>query len=452
MAEAAQAVNCGYFDGFKLGKKQKHFLWIAALAYAFEMIDGGLFNYVTPVLQADWGITMEKISTLQSLTFIGMFFGGFFGGWFADKIGRKWGLLISIGIFSVGSLLTMICQPDHILTLELSRFLTGMGVVGQAVIGQVYIAEMMPKENRGRYQALTVASGTIFVPLSAIVCKWILAMGGESWRWMFFLGGGVAILMVPLGAVLLLESPRWLIQKGRQAEAEKVVECCIGIKTDLSAQMAACNTQGIGMIKTMQIMFSKAYIKRTLVVLVVCWGVLIGNTYTMGWIAALLSGLGMPLATIMTIMAVSQWGTPIGDFVCSTVAEKGGRKGPIVIFCMITGVCYIGIGFVKGAAVAFAVLYFLRCVFGNGATTMMWNYTAENYPNAIRGSANGILMGSGRLVVAASMVTIPMFMNTIGYTGVMTVNGLLYIIPALIVLAMGTKTANVSLEELEVKE
>lgn len=73
MAETAQAVNCGYFDGFKLGKKQKHFLWIAALAYAFEMIDGGLFNYVTPVLQADWGITMEKISTLQSLTFIGMF-------------------------------------------------------------------------------------------------------------------------------------------------------------------------------------------------------------------------------------------------------------------------------------------------------------------------------------------------------------------------------------------
>lgn len=107
----------------------------------------------------------------------------------------------------------MICQPDHILTLELSRFLTGMGVIGQAVIGQVYIAEMMPKENRGRYQALTVASGTIFVPLSAIVCKWILAMGGESWRWMFFLGGGVAILMVPLGAVMLLESPRWLTKR-----------------------------------------------------------------------------------------------------------------------------------------------------------------------------------------------------------------------------------------------
>lgn len=448
---AKQVVNCGYFDGFKLGKKQKHFLWIAALAYAFEMIDGGMFNYATPVLQADWGLSLEKISTLQSLTFIGMFFGGLFGGWFADKVGRKWGLLISIGAFSAGSILTVFCQPEHIMTLEISRFLTGMGVVAQAVIGQVYIAEMMPKENRGRYQALTVASGTIFVPLSALLCKWILDFGGESWRWMFAIGG-LSILMIPLGKLLLVESPRWLVQRGRYQEAEKVVEICVGVETDLSAQAAACANTGIGMLKTVQIMFSKAYIKRTLVVLVVCWGVLIGNTYTMGWIAALLSGLGMPLATIMTVMAVSQWGTPIGDYVCSFVAEKGGRKGPIVVFCMVTGLCYIGIGIVKATAVAFAILYFLRCVFGNGATTMMWNYTAENYPNAIRSSANGILMGSGRLIVAASMVTIPIFINVIGYTGIMAINGLLYIIPAFIVLLMGTKTANVSLEELEITE
>lgn len=54
-----EVVNCGYFDGRPLGKKQFHFLWIAALAYAFEMIDGGLFNYATPVLIQDWGLTKD---------------------------------------------------------------------------------------------------------------------------------------------------------------------------------------------------------------------------------------------------------------------------------------------------------------------------------------------------------------------------------------------------------
>lgn len=451
MNDQAEVINCGYFDGYKLGKKQLHFLWIAAVAYAFEMIDGGMFNYATPILQADWGITMEKISTLNSLTFIGMFFGGIGGGWLADKIGRKWGLLVSIGLFSLGSLLTVICQPEHILTLELSRFLTGVGVVAQAVIGQVYIAEMMPKENRGKYQALTVATGTIFVPLSAFLCKWILSFGGESWRWMFVVGGA-SILIIPIGAKMLRESPRWLVQRGRVAEAESIVEECIGVKTNLSAQAAACVEQGkINMLKTMKIMFSKNYIKRTFVVLIVCWGVLIGNTYLMGWMATLLTGLGMPLATVMTVFAISQWGTPIGDFTCSAFAEKGGRKGAIVAFCLITGLCYIAIGFVGASAVGFAIFYFLRCVFGNGATTMMWNYTAENYPNAIRSSANGLLMGTGRLVVAASMFTIPLFMSSIGYIGICAVNGALFIVPAITVMLIGEKTANVSLEDLEVK-
>ena len=103
------------------------------------------------------------------------------------------------------------------------------------------------------------------------------------------------------------------------------------------------------------------------------------------------------------------------------------------------------------SALGFGIFYFLRCVFGNGATTMMWNYTAENYPNAIRSSANGILMGFGRLIVAASMFTIPIFMNSIGYLGVCSVNAALYIIPAVIVLLIGEKTANVSLEDLEIK-
>lgn len=450
-ANQEQAVNCGYFDGHKLSRHQIHFLWIAAIAYAFEMIDSSMFNYATPVLQQNWGLTMEKISTLNSLMYMGMFFGGVFGGWMADRIGRKPGLLLSIFVFSGGSLLTAVCQPDHIMTLELSRFLTGLGVVSMMVIGQVYIAEMMPKENRGKYQAITIATGTIFVPIFTFVSNWILSFGGEAWRWMFIIGAA-AILLVPLGIKILKESPRWLVQKGRINEAEKIVEDCIGVKTNLSSHCVDPSRSNVGMRETIQIMFSKAYIKRTLVVLLICWGILIGNTYLMNWMAALMTGIGVPLAAVMLAFSLAQWGVPLGDFVSSLVAEKGGRKGPIVIFTIITGLCYIGIGFVGASIVGFTLLYFLRCIFGNGATTMMWNYTAENFPNAIRSSANGLIMGVGRIVVAASMFTVPLFMNSIGYTGIFVLNGLLFIVPAIIVMLTGTKTANISLEDLEAKE
>ena len=78
-----------YFDGYKLGKTQKFFVIIAALTYAFDMMDLSLFNIVAPILQANYGITNEHIATLNMLFFGGAVLGSIIGGQVSDKIGRK---------------------------------------------------------------------------------------------------------------------------------------------------------------------------------------------------------------------------------------------------------------------------------------------------------------------------------------------------------------------------
>jgi Sugar phosphate permease len=448
----APTVNQGYFDGHKIGRSQIWFLFIAAISYAFEFMDGQMFSYAVPIFKANWGYSDDKIALLSSLTFLGMFVGGILGGWAGDKWGRKKSFLTFVTLFSVGSLLTAFAQPSQVLVMELSRILTGVGLTGGTVVAMVYISEMLPAEKRGQYQGITAAIGTVSLPISALLIKWILSFGGDAWRAMFIFGG-ITILLVPICMKMLKESPRWLVQKGRIAEAEKVVEECIGLKTDLSIQ-AAANLQkstNVGIVKSIQIMFSRRYVKRSIVALIICWGIIIGNAFLMNWSVALLTGLGLPLATVMTVFTLSLWGNPLGSLVAAPVADKGGRKIPIVIFCIITGLAFFGMGIVGASAVGFATFYFIRCIFGNGATSMMWSYVAESFPNSIRGSATGLLMGVGRIVIALSMFTLPVLIKTIGYFGVNAVNGLIFIVPAIIVLFVGDKTAKVSLEDLDVK-
>ena len=63
--ETTKCTQGSYFDGHKLGVHQLNFLWIIALCYAFEFVDGSLFNYASPILMATWGLTIETISFLS---------------------------------------------------------------------------------------------------------------------------------------------------------------------------------------------------------------------------------------------------------------------------------------------------------------------------------------------------------------------------------------------------
>ena len=54
-----------YFDGYKLGKPQKFFMVIAALTYGFDLMDMSMFGIVTPILQQNYGITNERLATLN---------------------------------------------------------------------------------------------------------------------------------------------------------------------------------------------------------------------------------------------------------------------------------------------------------------------------------------------------------------------------------------------------
>ena len=444
-----------YFDGHPLGKHQKFFLVIAALTYAFDLMDMSIFAIVAPILNTQYGLPNEKIAALSFLFFIGMFVGSVCGGALSDIIGRKKSLIICITVFSAASLASAVWQPHYFMMLEITRFLTGFGTMAACSIAIAYISEMLPSEKRGKYQSLTLGIGTFSIPFISIVASRIAVQSVHGWRYIFAIGGAM-IILVPFALKYLQESPRYLISKGRVADAEAVMEDCLGFACDMSEayetyQQSVSQYKKISFGAQMKIMFSKKQARQTIVCLVfaICLGC--GNNMMSNYNNVFLVQMGLPIAAILLAGALSSFGQPFGELLSALFSDMGGRTLPIFFYCLLAGVMCVAIGFIH-SAVAYAILQFIKTLFTAGAMALLMTYIPESFPTSVRGAATGYIYGIQKIFISTSAFFTLLAWNTGGWLGCMSLNAAFWIVAAFVILFFGNKTALKNIDAMNEEE
>ena len=147
----------------------------------------------------------------------------------SDRIGRRNMLLITMLITGLGSLYTALA-PDYA-NFVISRAITGIGIGADLAIVNTYVGEVAPKQSRAKFTTVVF----IMSAVGAFVGIWLglilttesapwptglpFAVGAENgWRWMYVVGALLAVVAIVL-RFQLPESVRWLLQKGRTADA-----------------------------------------------------------------------------------------------------------------------------------------------------------------------------------------------------------------------------------------
>lgn len=447
MAKNSQSAN--YFDGMeKLGKTHIHFLIIATIAYFFDQMDMGMFSYIAPAVMEDLGYDQSHLAVINSMSFWGMAVGGIFAGWLGEKWGRKNGLLAIVAIFSISQFVNIFVQNIYLFCFF--RFLVGFGAVGMLVVAMTYISEMMPSKNRGKYQALTIACGSLGLPLTSGLASLIVPMGAHTWRWMFTIGA-LGILLIPFGLKYLRESPRWLVSQGRIKEAEEIVSECTGMPCDLSSEALRMKNaeKGLSMWQAVKIMFDKRYLRTSSVIMLLAIGITVGNFFLANWTTVYMLDYGWDYQMALLVATVIVFGNPLGDLLASRISDKGGRKIPIVCCCIIGGLGYLGAGLLIETRLPYAIVNLIRGICVAGSMTMLWTYCAESFPTKVRSNVSGIILSIARCLVACVTFAVPILYASLGVVGVYAINALMFIIPAVIVLFFGKSTAGKTLEEIE---
>jgi sugar porter (SP) family MFS transporter len=226
MREQAQKADAMSFKaGAGITTRAKSFarLYFLALVAA---LGGFLFGYDLSIIsgailfiKSQFHLTPVEMGFAMSSASIGCLFGPLAGSTLADRYGRRKTLAFAAVLFGIGSLGTV--WPRDMLTFNLFRMLGGVGVGVASVISPMYITEIAPSRMRGRL--VTVNQLAIVIgSLISIIISYLLSFSG-SWRWM--LGSECfPVAAFLLGLALVPESPRWLVQKGREQEALAILK------------------------------------------------------------------------------------------------------------------------------------------------------------------------------------------------------------------------------------
>ncbi|HYG19592.1 MAG TPA: MFS transporter, partial [Ohtaekwangia sp.] len=197
-------------------------------------LGGLLFGYDTAVIAGVIGYLQKRFELSPIMTgwaassaIWGCVFGAMIAGWLSDRFGRKKVLIITAILFIISSIGAMV--PRNLTEFLVARFIGGVGIGAASMLSPLYISEIAPSRNRGRLVSLYQLAIVIGINLIYFVNLVIASLGDEAWNvetgWRYMLGSGTIPAVLFLVLLLIVpESPRWLVKKGKDDDALDTLE------------------------------------------------------------------------------------------------------------------------------------------------------------------------------------------------------------------------------------
>jgi putative MFS transporter len=324
-----------------------------------------------------------------------------------------------------------------------ARFVMGLGLGAEIVVGYSTLTEFVPPRIRGRWlalMALVVVSG---LPATTILGSLIIPVFG--WRPMFVIAA-IGALIVWYLRKALPESPRWLESKGRLTEAEALL-------SDIERE---CGGPGASLppaplrtpLVTARELFGPTLLPRLVVGSVV---LIVINTLIFGfvtWLPTFFVQEGITLTRSFAYTVLISLAAPIGCIIGAFLADRVGRRPTIIggsVAAIVFGALY---PFMKDPALLVATGFCLLLAIYVLVALLYGVYTPELFPTEVRLRANGICNMLGRGATIISPFIVLALFRAYGVSGVTTFMIGLLVVQIAAVWLWGIEPARRGLEEL----
>ena len=442
----ATAVNAGArLDRLPISSFHYRIFWLVGAGMFFDGYD----LYVAASVLA--ATAQTKFSTLQqnlqfvSLTFVGMTIGALITGFVGDKYGRRFTYQINLLVFGLASLAAAFAQTMD--QLIICRFVQGLGLGAEIVVGYSTLTEFVPPKSRGGWLSMMAFIVVAGFPATSILGYLIIPAFG--WRPMFIIAG-VGSLIVWYLRKNLPESPRWLESQGRGDEAEAFMQ-----SIEKEASNGGTLPQPALTIPVTQLsaadMFKPPMLQR---LLVGSWVLITINSLIFGFVIFLpqffmRQGLtiGNSLAYTVVLSAASLVGCALGAYISDAIGRRWSIIGASLV-TIISGYIYARFNAGSDPAIVLSVGFVLIVAIYVQTAILFGVYTPELFPTEIRLRANGICNTFGR----ASSVVVPFIVGALlasyGFPGVVWFMIGLVVVQIVAVYLWGVESRNRALEEV----
>ncbi|KAB7497819.1 Synaptic vesicle glycoprotein 2B [Armadillidium nasatum] len=213
-----------------MGAFQRILLMVTGLGLAADTIELFVVAYVIPSAEVELCMSGRDKGWLAAITFVGMMIGAMIWGTLSDTIGRRRALLSALFVNAVFGLMTAF-MPTYGIFMT-TRLCSGIGVGGGIPIVFAYYCEFIARTDRGRHLSWLLIFWAIGGVFTALMAWAIIPRTGitvvldeqhhfSSWR-MFLVVCSLPSFVAVIGLYFMPESPRFLLEKGRDVEAMMV--------------------------------------------------------------------------------------------------------------------------------------------------------------------------------------------------------------------------------------
>jgi putative MFS transporter len=379
---------------------------------------GGSFvdGYVLSII----GIAMMKVSPALGLSafwegliaasaLIGIFFGGFIGGALTDRLGRRLLYFVGPTLFVVCSLAQFWVQSGEMLFAL--RFMNGVAVGIEYPVATAFLVEFLPKKNRGPCLATLTILWFAGAATAYLAGEAILHFGGpEAWRLALASTAliGALLFIVRLGTP---ESPRWLMSKGRHAEAEAIVRQVYGPDFSLDNLPVQAESKNLSFASLLH----SGYGKRMAFVTIfwTCSVIPVFAVYAFApnvLVALHLSGAWASWGSVaITLLFV------VGCIIATRLVNTLGRRKLLLQSFLWSGLALLLLGLLRdGPSMIILLMFGLYALFIGGAQVLQLVYPNEIFPTEIRAGAVGVGTSLSRIGAAVGTWLVPVSLQTVG--------------------------------------
>jgi AAHS family 4-hydroxybenzoate transporter-like MFS transporter len=380
-------------DQRSLSRFQALTVLLCGLVLVLDGFDTQSIGFLAPSMAVSLHLPIHTFGPVFSAALIGLMLSSMIAGPLADRVGRKWPIVLATITFATFAVAT--ARATTFNQLVVFRFLTGLGLGGAIPNVVALTTEYAPK----RMQQVLVTTLFCSMPFGALLGGLVSSVMLPHWGWrsVFYVGGVLPLVVALILIKVLPESIRFLSMKGtdRGAIDEILFRIAPDIKRgelDLSSSSEESQLKGAPVVH----LFTEGRAMGTLLLWVPFFMNLLILYFIISWLPSLLRQNHMPALAGIFGVSIFSLGGIVGSLLQGRVMNALGSSAVLLSEFTLCLLLIGSLAFIGSFPLLMSVIFLLGCLV-QGAQAGLNALSATFYPTSIRSTGVGWALGIGRV-------------------------------------------------------